>query len=152
MEGYFWMNIDGAIFNVGVRRFFLYRGTRPMTLLRDMALETGAVDEILIRWNAFKEKPGPGQRKIYGRRGSLTDEFGQSDPLNVRKFPEAFLTVNKRKGGRVKYRLTGVSILAYHSGLEPYGHPAQEDLDDMSMLLSFDKVERAAHAPSSPPR
>ncbi|MGZ6987918.1 MAG: hypothetical protein ACXVH0_03055 [Thermoanaerobaculia bacterium] len=134
MKGYFWANLNGTIVNWQVNRFRLYRGARSMDLLWELALEQGAVDEIML------SVPRTSAHASEVVREAGNDGFG--DPLKDHpKHPEAFLTVTDgRQAKGAKYRLKGFRFLrCENNGDSADGAPSE----DFHILLDLDKVERA---------
>jgi hypothetical protein len=153
VKGYFWANLKGTIINWEVRRFRLYRNARPMDILWEGALETGAVDEIMLMV--------PLRSPHTEQAAKDAGEGGSGDPLkNDRpKYPEAFLTVTDGRHVKgAKYRLTGMSFLGVENGGalgpedDPYvrqkgGSPMTGPAPEVyRILVSLDKLERTRAA------
>ncbi len=157
MKGYFWANLKGTIVNWEVLRFRLFRNTRPMDITWELALEEGAVDEILLI------VPFGSSQVVLVAMKDAGGDWGSGDPLKTGrpKYPEAFLTVTDgRRLKGAKFRLTGISFeqaryLGRGSGPEdePYARGkssgtkgSQAAADVNQVLVSLDKVERVRAA------
>jgi hypothetical protein len=153
MKAYFWMIIEGVVLNAEVKDFYLYRAAKPMDILRDLALETGACDEILM---LFEPKDVNAATNKLFEKAKYLDEDGKPDPLRPRKFPEAFLTIIKEKRGAMKYRLKGVEILLYQGGIwgdviqDPYGYIRKQKGFYCWLFAGFDNIAKVHHAASAP--
>jgi hypothetical protein len=148
VKGYFWANLKGTIINWEVRRFRLYRNARPMDILWEGALETGAVDEILLVVSPDAAHLG----RVLNHPGLGTQDRLEDQPT----YPEAFLTVTDGRRLRgAKFRLQRVHFewafhaLADEPSQDPYvrktkrGSITSASLDGpFQILVGLDKVER----------
>ena len=130
MKGYFWANLNGTIINWEVVRFRLFRKMRPIDIIWELALETGAIDE--IRLNVPYESAGTEEARV--------DVFRGDD----RKFPEAFLTVaDGRHLKGAKFRLAGMRFLhSRFSQEDVVGNKKVASSGLHEIWVGFDKVER----------
>lgn len=108
----------------------MFRQMRPMDITWELALETGAIDE--IRLNV--------PYRAAGTEAAVVNVFRGDD----RKFSEAFLTVTDGRHLKgAKFRLTGMRFLHSRVAFEDVAGNAKVPSSGLEEIwVGFDKIER----------